>query len=317
MAISGVSGTTSYRDNWESNGGIYGADETDSTSSTDTTEKIWNAVFTDKKQSAVSTEDFLSLMVAQMTNQDFMNPMDDTQFVTQLAQFSSMQMMQEMANYSKTSYVMSLVGKNVTAARITVSGNLEKETGPVQKITLTNNEFGIYVNDKKFSLEQLMEIGTTAETGSDATDELPSVNETSRKSYLNSLIGREVTINTTKEDEYGEFDVEITGIVEKVSSKDGNYRVFVDGKWYSLDDVSEVGDKLIADDDEDVVTNTGAVEETGEATGTGTETTDPADPTGTAEDTGVTEEITDNGDTAETDTTTEDDEENVTPAQQV
>ena len=31
----------------------------------------------------MSVDDFLSLMVAQMTNQDFMNPMDDTQFVTQ------------------------------------------------------------------------------------------------------------------------------------------------------------------------------------------------------------------------------------------
>ena len=121
MAISGVGSTnSSYRENWDKNGGIYGAaGETDKTEGTEGSDKtqVWDAVFTDKKELGVTAEDFLTLMVAQLTNQDFMNPMDDTQFVTQLAQFSSMQMMQEMANYTKTSYVMSLVGKPVTAAR--------------------------------------------------------------------------------------------------------------------------------------------------------------------------------------------------------
>ena len=34
---------------------------------------------------------FLTLLVAQLKNQDFMNPVDDTQYVTQLAQISTMQ----------------------------------------------------------------------------------------------------------------------------------------------------------------------------------------------------------------------------------
>jgi flagellar basal-body rod modification protein FlgD len=35
--------------------------------------------------------DFLNLLVTQLENQDPLNPMDDTQFVTQLATFSSLQ----------------------------------------------------------------------------------------------------------------------------------------------------------------------------------------------------------------------------------
>lgn len=248
MPISGVSNGTSYRDQWEANGGIYGADQTDGTDSTESSEKIWNAVFEDKKSSAIDTDSFLALIVAQMTNQDFMNPMDDTQMVTQMVQMNTMQMMQEMAVQTKTSYVMGLVGKTVTAARINVSGELLKETGPVQKVTLTNNEFAIYVNGKRFTLEQLMEIGTTDSTDSTDTNTTPSTEETlRRKEYLNSLLGHAVTI--TVKDDVGSYEVE--GVVEKVSTKGGEFRVYVKGEWYSLDDVTEVYGKIGNSDDEE------------------------------------------------------------------
>ena len=252
MAISGVS-SPSYREQYEANGGIYAdLDKTDGTGeseSSEATEKIWNAVFEEKKSSAIDTDSFLALIVAQMTNQDFMNPMDDTAMVTQMVQMNTMQMMQEMATQTKTSYVMGLVGKTVTAARINVSGELLKETGPVQKVTLTNNEFAIYVNGKRFTLEQLMEIGTSEGLSgtegadkSDGTDTDTSTEDqlAQRKEYLNSLLGREVSI--TVKDQYGSYSVE--GVVEKVSTKDGNFQVYVNGNWYDLDSVTEVGAKV-------------------------------------------------------------------------
>lgn len=276
MAISGVTSgvaSGSIRDKWN-NADLLGEDgeKTEGTGSTDKTQ-VWNAVFEEKK-TGVTADDFLTLMVAQLTNQDFMNPVDDTQYVTQLAQFTTMQQMQEMANYTKTSYVMSLVGKNVTAAKITVSGELQKEVGPVQKITLTNNEFGIWVNDKKFSLEQIMEInqdgaasssgGTDTDTGTGAADE-------SQKNYLLSLIGKHVTvthkISTSDDEESGASAVvEISGVVEKTSTKDGSYRVWVDGGWYSLDEVTEVGEKPV---EPDQPTNQGESGETEEVTDNG------------------------------------------------
>ena len=232
--------------------------------------QIWDAVFTDKTKNSVSVDDFLSLMVAQMTNQDFMNPMDDTQFVTQLAQFSSMQMMQEMANYSKTSYVMSLVGKPVTAARISVGGELLKETGPVQKISLHNNEYAVWVNGKKFSLEQIMELGGTSssgDSGNTATDNKVE-DDTSRKEYLNSLIGREVTITIEEKDETGSVNCESTGTVEKVSTKDDKFRVYVEGTWYSMDDITEVGGKDVQDVPPEEDESTGTTPEEDESPGT-------------------------------------------------
>ena len=72
---------------------------------------VIDAVFGDASDKAVSMEDFLTLMVAQLKNQDFMNPVDDTQYVTQLAQISTMQQMEEMAYNAKSTYVASLGGQ--------------------------------------------------------------------------------------------------------------------------------------------------------------------------------------------------------------
>lgn len=248
MAINGVTSgvaSGSIRDKWNQSSLLDDDEKVDGSSSTD---KIINAVFEEKK-TGITSEDFLSLMVAQLTNQDFMNPVDDTQYVTQLAQFTTMQQMQEMANYTKTSYVMSLVGKQVTAAKVTVSG-IQKETGVVEGISLTNNDFTLTVNGKKFRLEQIMEIhdGKAPTTGSDDDTTVSGGEDQGKKNYLLSLIGKKVTVThkiSTNDDEEGGVSavVEISGIVEKTSTKDGKYQVWVDGGWYSLDEVTEVGEK--------------------------------------------------------------------------
>lgn len=133
----------------------------------------YNAVFTDKTDnSSMDPMDFIKLMVAQMQNQDFMNPMDDAQYVTQMAQFANMQQMQEMAAYSKSNYAMSLVGKTVTASRFTVGGDLDTATGPVQKVSLVDNEYVLYVGGKRYTLAQVMAV----ESGS--PDDVISVDPT-------------------------------------------------------------------------------------------------------------------------------------------
>ena len=133
-----------------------------------------DAVFGDGDDKKVSMDDFLTLMVAQLKNQDFMNPVDDTQYVTQLAQISTMQQMEEMAYNAKSSYVASLVGKNVSAAKFTVSGELKKADGVVEKISLLDGKFVIYVDGEAFSMDEIMEIkDKPAAEGSGENNETP------------------------------------------------------------------------------------------------------------------------------------------------
>ena len=142
------------------------ATETDGTTKT----QEWNAVFVEEDSNVLGLDSFLKLMVTQLTNQDFMNPVDDTQFISQMAQFSTLQAMSEMSSNMKNNYVLSLVGQEVTCAKFNVSGNLVKETGKVERVTLSDNEFALYVNGEKFTLSQIMELGKKSET-TDDTDE--------------------------------------------------------------------------------------------------------------------------------------------------
>lgn len=155
-----------YDDTWGTAAGTAGTEGTAKT-------QEWNAVFTDEKDNGLGMDSFLKLMVTQLTNQDFMNPVDDTQFISQMAQFSTLQAMSEMSSNMKNNYVLSLVGQDVTCAKFNVSGNLVKETGKVERVTLLDNEFALYVNGEKFTLSQIMELGKKGETasGTDEADE--------------------------------------------------------------------------------------------------------------------------------------------------
>lgn len=146
----------------------------DSSKRTDESGNVINAVFSDKKANSVSMDDFLQLMVAQLQNQDFMNPMDDTQYVTQLAQFSAMQQMQEVAQYSKSNFMASLVGKTVTAAKFTIGGNVNKVEGVVTKLSLVDNEYKAFVNGVGYTMDQIMEINETSDNNK-STDDLTAL----------------------------------------------------------------------------------------------------------------------------------------------
>lgn len=225
--MSSVSSAGSFRDEWMTNA-LNSDGKTNSTQNTTQTGQVWNAVFEDDNDMGVSVDDFLNLMVAQLRNQDFMNPVDDTQYVTQLAQFATMSQMQELAANMKNNYALSLVGTNVTAAKFAVSGALIKETGPISKISLVNNSYEITVNGKTFSLSQIMEINNSASSGPSN----PAGDKNDQTAYLVSLIGKNVTVKHDGNT--------VTGIVEEISTEDG-YKLLIDGEWYSLDEVTGVG----------------------------------------------------------------------------
>ena len=74
-----------------------------------------------------------------------------------------------MASHSKTNYAMSMVGKNVTASRFTVSGDLDTTTGMVEKVSLVDNEYIMYIGDKKYTSEQIMSVGMAESVAVDPT----------------------------------------------------------------------------------------------------------------------------------------------------
>ena len=90
---------------------------------------------------------FLKLLTTQLANQDPLKPMDDTQSVAQLAQFSALQastnLQHDFANFQSNFAVMqssALIGKNVAVVSADASGNSSTVTGTVSSIQVVNGQ---------------------------------------------------------------------------------------------------------------------------------------------------------------------------------
>ena len=108
--------------------------------------------------SNLDMSDFLNLLVAQMTNQDSMNPMENTEFVAQLAQFSSLQAMSTLTQISEQTQATSLIGKTVVMAKMNNKGELIKNEGKVERVTIHSGKTKIYVGGAEYEMANLMEI---------------------------------------------------------------------------------------------------------------------------------------------------------------
>lgn len=148
-------------------------------------QRLYNNVkFSDGSEDSVDVQDFLNLMVTQLTNQDFMNPVDDTQYLSQLAQFSSMSAMQELASFSKQSFAMSYLGKEVTASVYNIGGEVETTTGKVTSVSLVGDDYKFTVNGREFSMKDIKSVSDSTE----ATPEenvLKALEETDTQQNLN------------------------------------------------------------------------------------------------------------------------------------
>ncbi|MDD4779325.1 MAG: flagellar hook capping FlgD N-terminal domain-containing protein [Tissierellia bacterium] len=111
-----------------------------------------------KENERLNMQDFLNLLVAQITNQDAMNPMENTEFISQMAQFSSLQAMSDLSEIAAQGQATSLIGKNVVVADYNSKGGLEIQEGIVQKVTLFSGKAQIYVNDVEYDYSNIMEI---------------------------------------------------------------------------------------------------------------------------------------------------------------
>jgi flagellar basal-body rod modification protein FlgD len=116
--------------------------------------------------STLGESDFLNLLCTQLKNQDPLDPMKDTEFIAQLATFSSLEQMTSMN--SSMSYLLeqqyyntnaSMLGKTVTTS--------DGKTGVVTKVTKEDNSMYLYVGENKYSLSDVTSI--TATTLGDST----------------------------------------------------------------------------------------------------------------------------------------------------
>ena len=109
-------------------------------------------------KSTLDQDDFLKLLVTKMSAQDPMNPQADTEFIAQMAQFSSLEqaksMTADMAMLKSQQEVLTangLIGRNVA---VTGSDNKTIQ-GMVTSVATNDGAPEVVVNGKNYSLDSV------------------------------------------------------------------------------------------------------------------------------------------------------------------
>lgn len=105
--------------------------------------------------SGMDKESFLQLLVAQMKYQDPLQPTTNTEYVSQYAQFSQVEQMQNMAATSELSRASSLVGKQVYVKTTTPAGESKYIQGKVDYVVFENGKPYLSINESLYALEDL------------------------------------------------------------------------------------------------------------------------------------------------------------------
>ncbi len=107
-------------------------------------------------------EDFLQLLVTQMSQQDPMNPVKDTEFIAQMAQFSSLEqskaMMQDMA---------SLRASTLLGSTVTVKDENKEDgyaIGVVAGVFMNGKTPELLINGERYDLSAIENIAPTPVT---------------------------------------------------------------------------------------------------------------------------------------------------------
>jgi len=107
----------------------------------------------------VSQNTFLTLLLTQLKNQDPMNPQDSSQFVSQLAQFSSLEQMTQVSKKMESvleNSVVNMIGHTVTVADSTTQSGFT--TGQVSGIVYYADGPAIVVNGKNYALSSVQNV---------------------------------------------------------------------------------------------------------------------------------------------------------------
>lgn len=105
---------------------------------------------------------FMKILITQMQNQDPTKPMDDTQFISQMAQFSSLEQMTNvntgldiLTQMQTTTQALTLVGKTVS---LKVSGSTDPVSGKVDSIKFEGGVPKLVVGGKEYDLSSVLSV---------------------------------------------------------------------------------------------------------------------------------------------------------------
>ena len=121
------------------------------------TSKAANAASTNstKSNSSLDKDAFLQLLVAQMQYQDPLEPTQNTEYMSQLAQFSSVEELQNINQTFSDNRALSLAGQYVILNVPDAAGNINQISGLVDYVTINGGKTYFSINDQYYDSDYL------------------------------------------------------------------------------------------------------------------------------------------------------------------
>ena len=196
-------------------------------------------MFTDKHD-LVTMDNFYSLLIAEMQNQDPLEPTSNTEFISQMASFTALQAQQDTFETQQMSYANSLIGKTVTVSK----GDGEVETGVVSYVKGGETPM-INVNGTNYKLSAVSQVHDNG------TQQSSSIGDYG--AFASSILGKNAVVQSIDENGAAYYD---EGTVSSLEIENGNVRVVVNGYAYNATDVLRVTQPV---QEEQSVQNTSSV----------------------------------------------------------
>ncbi len=212
---------------------IKNGEVTNQTSTTESTEK--------KSNDSLDKQAFLQLLVAQLQYQDPLEPMDNTEYVSQLATFSELEQMQNMATTTELSRATQLVGNTVTVNSTNETTGVTTEvTGEVEYVYQSGSNVKISIDGTLYDLDDVVktystdytEAQTLADTWNALYALLPDTTEITAANaadYQNSVQALWTSYSSMTEYQQGFLsETNLKGMVKYINLL-GQYGVYIDG----------------------------------------------------------------------------------------
>lgn len=179
-------------------------------------------------QSTLGKDDFLNLLVAQLQNQDPTSPQENTEFIAQMAQFSSLEAMNNMASSFTQNQTFSMVGKGVVGVVKDLEGNASQVIGVVDSAGIENKTPYVMIGEKKVMAEDVLQVFDASIVQGNTSGILAGAN----------LVGKYVSATVTVENE----NVKVSGKVDSMTVEDDKLYLLVKGQKVLLSALTGVAD---------------------------------------------------------------------------
>ncbi|CAG1020411.1 Basal-body rod modification protein FlgD [Methylococcales bacterium] len=146
--------------------------------------------------SEISMDSFLTLFVTQLKNQNPLDPTDNTEFMSQLAQFSTLEQEQQQTGYlaninsidtaslqlDQITMASSFIGKTIKYSSDENGANDKTLTGVVEGVKLEKDgTVSFIINDKSVPISYLIEVEDTSTANTSTTASTTTLSKSGEK----------------------------------------------------------------------------------------------------------------------------------------